>query len=260
MLNLNKKKDGHVHTPFCPHGTKDSFEQYIYEAIKLGKEEISFTEHFPMPQGVTSESYYNECVIREEQIEEYVEAVRKVKDAFRTQIKINVGFEIDYIEGKEEEIEILLERYGEFIEDSLLSIHFVKLGEKYYAIDDMAEFEMLLDKVGSVEGVYDLYYETLLKSVQSDLGRYKPRRIGHPTLVRIFNHKYPCEYTNDALLEEIVQAIKAKGYEVDYNVAGLRKKYCKEVYPSGKMLTLLEHNNIPMTYGTDSHQSNDIKS
>ncbi|WP_054743722.1 histidinol-phosphatase HisJ [Cellulosilyticum ruminicola] len=260
MLNLNEKKDGHIHTPFCPHGTKDCFEQYVYEAIKRGREEMSFTEHFPMPRGVTSDAYYNECVIREEQIEEYVEAVRKIKEQFKGQIKINVGFEIDYIEGKEKEIKALLEKYGDVIEDSLLSIHFVKLGDRYYAIDDLDEFGMLLDKVGSIECVYDLYYETLLKSVQSDLGRYKPRRIGHPTLVRIFNQKYPCEYTNDGLLEEIVQAIKEKDYEVDYNVAGLRKKYCKEVYPTGKMLTLLEYNDIPLVYGTDAHQSEEIKS
>lgn len=260
MLNLNSRKDGHVHTPFCPHGTKDGFEQYIYEAIKIGREEISFTEHFPMPQEVTSEAYYNECVIREEQIAEYVETVKKVKEKFRGQIKINIGFEIDYIEGKEKEIKSLLEKHGKVIEDSLLSIHFVKLGERYYAIDDLDEFEMLLEKVGNIEEVYDLYYETLLKSIQSDLGKYKPRRIAHPTLIRIFNQKYPCKYTNYKLLEEVVEAIKEGKYEVDYNVAGLRKKHCKEVYPSGKMLTLLEDNDIPMIYGSDAHQSKDIKS
>ena len=28
------KKDGHIHTPFCPHGSTDSFEQYIEKAIE----------------------------------------------------------------------------------------------------------------------------------------------------------------------------------------------------------------------------------
>ena len=27
------KIDGHVHTPFCPHGSSDLFEQYIEKAI-----------------------------------------------------------------------------------------------------------------------------------------------------------------------------------------------------------------------------------
>lgn len=256
---LNKKKDGHVHTPFCPHGTKDSFEQYVYEAIKLGKEEISFTEHFPMPQGVTTQEFYEECVMQESQVSLYIDKVKGIKKQFETQIKVNIGFEIDYIEGKEEEIKKLLERYASEIEDSILSVHFVKLEDTYYAIDYLPEFEMLLKKVGDIEKIYDLYFLTLLKSIQMDWGNFKPKRIGHPTLIRIFNKKYPCEYKNYKLLEKIVLAIKEKGYEVDYNVAGLRKVYCKEVYPSGKMLKLIEHNNIPMIYGTDSHQSEDIR-
>ena len=45
------KKDGHVHTPFCPHGSKDHFEEYIEKALALGFKEISFTEHAPLPEG-----------------------------------------------------------------------------------------------------------------------------------------------------------------------------------------------------------------
>ena len=38
-------KDGHIHSPYCPHGTKDDFEEYIINAIAAGFTEISFTEH-----------------------------------------------------------------------------------------------------------------------------------------------------------------------------------------------------------------------
>ena len=27
-------KDGHMHSPYCPHGTSDSFEQYIEKALE----------------------------------------------------------------------------------------------------------------------------------------------------------------------------------------------------------------------------------
>lgn len=257
---LNIMKDGHVHTPFCPHGTSDSFEQYIHEAIKIGRKEISFTEHFPMPLGVTTPEFHNECVMLESQIPLYIKSINQLKEKFKSQIKINVGFEIDYIEGKEAEIQELLEQYGEKIEDSILSVHFIKLDDKYYAIDYLPEFEVLFKKVGDIEKIYDLYYMTLLKSINADIGKYKPRRIGHPSLIRIFNKKYPCKYKNYKLLEEIVLAIKDKEYEVDYNVAGLRKEYCKEIYPSGELLRLIQDYGIPMVYGTDSHKSEDIRS
>ena len=44
------KRDGHIHTPFCPHGTTDSFETYIEKAIANNFTEITFTEHAPLPQ------------------------------------------------------------------------------------------------------------------------------------------------------------------------------------------------------------------
>ena len=46
-------KDGHIHSPYCPHGTKDSFEKYIEKALEEGLEEISFTEHLPLPKKIT---------------------------------------------------------------------------------------------------------------------------------------------------------------------------------------------------------------
>ena len=39
-------KDGHVHSPYCLHGSKDSFQTYIEKAIASGIEEISFTSIF----------------------------------------------------------------------------------------------------------------------------------------------------------------------------------------------------------------------
>lgn len=43
------KKDGHIHTPYCPHGTLDPIHLYIEKAIQNGFREISFTEHAPLP-------------------------------------------------------------------------------------------------------------------------------------------------------------------------------------------------------------------
>ena len=55
------KRDGHIHTPFCPHGSKASLEAYVEEAICLGREEISFTEHFPLPKHIIDPIFAEEC-------------------------------------------------------------------------------------------------------------------------------------------------------------------------------------------------------
>ena len=140
-----------------------------------------------------------------------------------------------------------------------MSLHFIKLNNgEYTDIDGIKGFERALENLGSVENVYDKYYETLLLALQSDLGTYKPKRIGHPNLIRIFNELYPIEYKNRFILEEIVKAIKYKNYEVDVNTAGIRKPYCKELYVSGIFKELVEEYNVKKVYGSDSHTSKDV--
>lgn len=43
------KRDGHIHSPFCPHGSSDTMASYCERAIAHGIETITFTEHAPLP-------------------------------------------------------------------------------------------------------------------------------------------------------------------------------------------------------------------
>ena len=75
-------KDGHVHTPYCPHGTNDTFEQYVERAIEVGIDEISFTEHFPLPDGFKDPAPDNDSSIDIEQMEDYIRDVNKIKNKY----------------------------------------------------------------------------------------------------------------------------------------------------------------------------------
>ena len=57
MVNGIIERDGHIHSPYCPHGSKDSFDDYINEAIKKGIKEITFTEHLPVPNNFMDEEF-----------------------------------------------------------------------------------------------------------------------------------------------------------------------------------------------------------
>ena len=256
---MNIKRDGHIHSPYCPHGTKDSFEMYVEKALEKGLEEITFTEHMPFTSVfLEDKDFQDECAMDIKDIDSYIKDVKEIKKKYEGKIKINLGFEVDYIDGLDEETKEILNKYGDNIEDSILSVHFVKFNGKMEPIDCLEFFESLLNKVGSLEKVYDLYFETLLKSIKADLGVYKPKRIGHPTLIRIFNNKYPIDYKNIELMERVVKEIKDNNYEIDFNTAGLRKPYCKEIYPSGEFLNLIKKYNVQVVYGSDSHKSEDV--
>ena len=233
-------KDGHIHTPYCPHGTDDKFEQYVEKAIKVGLDEISFTEHFPLPKGFTDPAPDNDSSINLEQLKSYINDVKKLKDRYKDKI----------------EIKSLLDEYGKYLEDGILSVHMIKIKDEYYCMDfSSEEFEKIVNLLGSIESVYNLYYDTLIKAVNADLGEYKPKRIGHLNLVRKYNKKFPYDYSKNKKLEELVKLISEKEYELDYNVAGLFKEDCGEVYISGYLAELIKKYNVNVVLGSDSHSS-----
>jgi histidinol-phosphatase (PHP family) len=261
---MNRKiisKDGHIHSHYCPHGTKDNFEQYIEKALELGLEEISFTEHMSLPSGFMDAEFLRTCSPSETEIEDYLKELDQIKEKYEDRIKINTGLEVDYIEGLEGETTQTLNRFGKKLSDSILSVHFIKIDSSYYCIDfSPEEFGRIVKIAGSVEKVYDKYYETVLKAVKADLGLFKPRRIGHLTLVRKFNKVFPTEYNNPELLEEIVKEIKLRNYEIDFNTAGVRKPFCGEVYPSGVLAELINKYDINIVYGSDAHSAEEVGS
>ncbi|TQQ84911.1 histidinol-phosphatase HisJ [Peptacetobacter hominis] len=254
------KKDGHIHTEFCPHGTDDAIEKYVEKAIKLGYDEITFTEHMCYPEGFKDPSPANDSVLLSEDIDKYIERIKDLKEKYKKEIKINLGFEVDFIEGLEEKTKELLNRYGEAIDDAILSVHIVKVGDTYRCIDfSKEETQKLIEETGGIDKLYKRYYETLKLAVESDLGKYKPKRIGHFNLIRRFCKEFPYDYNEQReIIEDIMKIISEKGYELDFNVAGLRKEGCGELYIDGFVREMADKYNVKMVLGSDSHTADTI--
>ena len=101
---MNKRRDGHVHSHYCPHGSNDSFEMYLENAINKGIYEITFTEHMTMPEDIVIEgmesNFLDSVSPSIENMDKYINEVRYYKEKYKDKIKINVGLEVDYLEGK----------------------------------------------------------------------------------------------------------------------------------------------------------------
>lgn len=254
-----KKKDGHIHSPFCPHGTKDSLHEYAEKAIQNGFTEITFTEHAPLPSDFSDPVPEQDSSMKDSDLEDYFEAVNKVKEQYSKHIKIFAGLEVDYIEGFEEGTKKVLETAGPFIDDAILSVHFLKIGKEYWCMDYNEDvFAELIKKCGSAEDVYDLYYSTLEKSLLAELGPYKPKRIGHVTLARKFQMVHPSAFDEQSALMKLFALIKEQEYQIDFNTAGLRKPYCGETYPPLHYAEMALSLGIPLVYGSDAHSAKDV--
>ncbi|MRX72751.1 histidinol-phosphatase HisJ [Bacillus lacus] len=253
------KKDGHIHTPFCPHGTEDLMEEYVLRAIDLGFDEISFTEHAPLPEGFTDPTPDGDSGMKLSRLHSYFSSIDKIKEKFAGEISILTGLEIDYIEGYEKETERFLNMWGHLLDDSILSVHFLRTSRGYTCVDYSADvFGELVEQMGSVLKVHEMYYETVKAAIKSNLGNYKPKRLGHVTLPRKFQKKYPLEQQAGSLLDSILIEVKKHSMVLDFNSAGLRKKDCGETYPPEDIVKKAQLLDIPFTFGSDAHAAEDV--
>jgi len=253
------KRDAHIHGPFCPHGTKDAFQLYIEKAILNGFTDISFTEHAPPPHGFTDTVPDRDSFMDEKKLDSYILELQQLKKQYAADISISIGLEVDYIEGFEKETTRLLNDIGPILDDSILSVHFLLQEKRYTCIDYSNETFMNFARfLGSIEKVYSLYYQTVQDSIKADLGSYKPKRVGHPTLIHKFQHFHGIQVDDHEMIMKTLELIKGHQYEMDVNSAGLAKQYCREAYPPPRYILAAKEMGIPLVFGSDAHSAKDL--
>lgn len=260
------KRDGHTHTEFCPHGSGNRAEDMIRRAIELGFTHYSFTEHAPLPEDFRDRvAEEQRDAIRTSNMpsrdtEAYLDEMQRLKERYGKQIHISVGFEVDYLEGYESWIRTFLAKYGPRTDDGVLSIHWLYVDGKYHSFDSDFRYtaDRLLPALGGYAAFCSAYYRTVLASVKADLGPWGPKRIGHMSLCR----KYWKEMEKAEgpgggaaeLVGQCLDAIKARGFELDFNTGGLSQPLCAEYYPGETVVREAARRGIPLVYGSDAHR------
>ncbi|GEK58150.1 hypothetical protein CHL76_09515 [Marinococcus halophilus] len=252
-------RDGHIHTPFCPHGSKDSFHTYIEACINNGIKTISFTEHAPLPEGFTDPVPDKDSAMPIEKLDQYLDVLNDLQLEYINDIIIKKGLEVDFIEGFEKNTETFMDTYGSELDDCILSSHFIKINSEYICIDfSPSHFDRYVRLSGSPQKAAELYYDAVLRSIRTPLGKYAPKRIGHMTLIRKFHKNYDHDFLVRDTIESILQEIKLRGFELDVNGAGTTKHRCLEPYPHPSVIQTAAEMGIPLVYGSDAHASSGL--
>lgn len=79
--------------------------------------------------------------------------------------------------------------------------------------------------------------------------------MGHVDLVKKFGHRPSQDMTNE--IEKTAKVFKETGVAVEINTAGLRKPV-KEIYPSLAALKIYCKAGVPLTFGSDAHDPQDV--
>ncbi|GAF15227.1 LOW QUALITY PROTEIN: histidinol-phosphatase [Bacillus sp. JCM 19045] len=250
------KRDGHIHSPFCPHGSSDTMASYCERAIAHGIETITFTEHAPLPAALLIPTPAQDSAMKEADLPHYFSLINQLKKEYASHLDILTGLEIDYLIGYEQNTTTFLNDVGPFLDDSILSVHFLLINGSYYCMDySPAVFKTMAKQLGSVDLLYKKYYETVLSSVKANLGSFKPKRVGHMTLCHKFRKKHPAKLSFNHEMNLILDAVKQNHMELDYNGAGVMKPDCGETYPPASIAQAALNKGIKLVYGSDAHSA-----
>lgn len=186
------KVDGHTHTELCPHGSGDHLEAMVERAIELGFTDYWVTEHAPLPVNF-SDAFggplddIQTASLRIDQVDDYLELANQIKERFAAQIKVHIGFELDYLAGFEADRRHFWDHYGPQVDGGILSVHYLPGRDgRYYGVDySPEELEQGFGElITHPQELYRYYFSQLQRAVNCDLGPNAPKRLGHLTLIK----------------------------------------------------------------------------
>ncbi|RAV22042.1 histidinol-phosphatase HisJ [Paenibacillus contaminans] len=260
------KWDGHTHTKFCYHGSSAEEELYIERALSLGFERYTISEHPPLPTRwiPSNDKLMAELAMSEEELPAYIAYAQEIKKQYAGRIEIAVGLEFDYLQGRTDYTEIMVDKWYKELEDVVYSVHYLPGVDGMRCIDFTPDDfkDGLLAHYGSIANVVDEYYNHVEAAIAFAAKLPMRKRIGHINLIEKFRLALP-EFDDTQIrsrLEAIIPQLEAGGVGIDVNTAGLRVPTCGKPYVPEWFLQECVKRGIECVYGSDSHRPDHVGS
>lgn len=248
-------EDWHTHNENCHHAV-GSIEDYLRHAIKSKLQTIGICDHFPYEFLKNIERIpFKEYAITLPEIEDYLSTAEKLREKYKPNINVRIGFEVDYLKNQELALNTHLKKIKNRLDYILGSIHILNFrdGRGAWGFDD-SRFRRDFEYYGTHK-VYINYYRKVQKMLKSE--DFDFDIVGHLDLPKKFNDK-PTNKEN--VFDEVMKTlelVKARGVTIEVNTGGLRKP-CKEQYPSEQIIKEMNSLDIPILLGSDAHKPKDI--
>jgi len=225
--------DYHMHTFLCGHA-EGMPEDYVLSAEKNGVPEICFTDHAPSPDGYDP---INRMTM--DRFPAYRDLITKAQSV-TPNVRVLWGIEADYYP-----------TCREFLKEWLPEQKFdVVLGSVHYITNwgfDNPSNMSVWDTVDITE-TWKRYFDLLCQMAQTRFFDV----VSHMDLTKRFGHK-PAEDEITAMVIPALDAIAESEMAIEINTSGLRRPV-HEMYPSLSILKLARERNIPICFGSDSHE------
>jgi histidinol-phosphatase (PHP family) len=215
--------------------------RYVERARSRAIHEIAVTEH--VHRFSAARDWFDNAWWREEATEDvdaYCAALIAARESHG--LPVLVGIEMDWIEGRRNEIAAFLaDRPFDIV---LGSVHWI--GPHGVDHPDFPAWESM-----DLPSLWNAYLDELVAAARSGLFDV----LAHPDLPKVFGARIPAELSRR--LDEAVDAIAASGVAIECSSAGLRKPVA-ELYPEPGLLKRFREAGVPVTLGADAHRPEDV--
>jgi histidinol-phosphatase (PHP family) len=221
------KTDYHMHSSFSD--GRAAPEEYIASALAAGLREIGFSEHLTLFRELED---WNMNPANLPAYMEHLDWIRKNTN----HIRIRTGLEVDFIEGKENEIRNYLSMLD--VDYVIGSVHY--LGEK--TVDVGPEFY----EGKNIDALYQSYFDSVCSAISSGLFDI----IGHCDLIRIYGYKPSGDL--EPLYRKLAVTMKKHNVAFELNTNG-RNRPLADFYPDRRFLNIFHEENVPVCVNSDAH-------
>jgi len=236
-MNNQKRIDLHNHTVLCNHATGTT-EEYIQRAIELKIDVFGFSEHAPM-------NFDEKYRLKLKDKNFYENDVLSLKEKYKNNIEILLGYEVDYLKGDY----ILSEVINSKVDYLIGSVHFLNQNGDAWGFDNpefIGEY-----KNRDINTIWEDYFTAI-----NEMAKYnKFDIVGHLDLIKVF--KFLPNKDIKSIAYKALKQIKKSNMVVEINSAGYRKPI-SEQYPSKDLLELCYEINIPITFSSDAHSVDQV--
>ena len=227
----------HTHTYRCKHAT-GSDEEYVLAAIEAGYKTLGFSDHAPYkdyPSNLLHMDF--------EQVDEYIDSINLLKEKYKDQINIHIGFESEYIAINHDERAYLRSK-----------VEYMILGQHYL---DLTGDKVNFFKNNSEEEIYE-YGRTICEAIDTGLFLY----LCHPDVVMTKQTEF------SKACEDVANMIGKKCSEnnipVELNIRGMERGMItfptgtRYYYPNYDFWKVLSQYPINVVIGIDAHKPADL--
>jgi histidinol-phosphatase (PHP family) len=224
----------HTHTNRADGSGKD--EEYVLRAIEKNIKTLGFSDHVPLRFEDGFESSFRVPI---SQAREYIEDLKVLKERYKNQIEIFMGFELEY--------------YPKYFEKSLSNIiswgaEYLILGQHFVCPENLGgiKSQHVINGSSSAEILRE-YAELIVQAIQTNKFTY----VAHPDM---FLYSGDLKVYKEQM-RKICVAAKKTNTPLEINLLGIRGKRC---YPNQLFWEIAGEEGVSVVFGSDAHNPIDV--